>query len=64
MNKIVPVLWLMLAAVIVGGCIGVKAHADPTDVIDVPHLSDTPCVMLVPGEWRCPEGFAPPPLRS
>lgn len=63
-----PVLWLFAAAVLIGTCLGLsaRAHADEGepfhigDLISPPADSRTPCVMLVPGEWVCPEGFEPP----
>jgi hypothetical protein len=39
------------------------AQADPYDpfaLLDPPE-ANTPCVMVVPGHWLCPEGFSPPP---
>jgi hypothetical protein len=66
-EKIVPVLWLLLAAVMVGASIGLAVRAsaqpyDPTDIITPPSPGSSPCVLLAGKKWLCPPGFVPPPF--
>jgi hypothetical protein len=62
-ERIVPVLWLLLAAVLIGVSVGLAARANaepfnPTDIVNPPPQTRTPCLWM--GEWLCPEGFTPP----
>ena len=59
-NKVIPVLWLILAAVIVGACIGTAvARADPW--VPPPVEGITPGwvpIDGIPGTWG-PHGYTP-----